>query len=131
MNVRPTKSKEETPSPKEKNPQARRALADLVLNIGSSNRVAPNHIVGALTEYTGISSKSIGRIDISDEYSIVGVPANQLDEILLTMQGCKICGKPVSAMPLADPYRVKGGNSRFSSNRKARKLHLSGAKRKA
>lgn len=122
-------SKEKTPPKREEKQQAKQTITDLVINIGSSNRVAPNHIVGALTEYTGISSKSIGRIDISDEYSIVGVPANQLSEIILAMQGCKICGRPVSVMPLADPYRAKENHSRFNASHKRRKIHLSGPKR--
>ena len=124
-------SKEKTPLHKEESRQTKRALADLVLNIGSSNRVAPNHIVGAITECTGISSKSIGRIDISGEHSIVGVPANQLDEIMVAMQGCKICGRPVSAMPLAEPYQARVSNHRFASNGKKHKAPFSRVKRKA
>jgi len=106
-------------------------LADLVLDIGSSNRVAPNHIVGALTEYTGISSKSIGRIDISGDHTIVGVPAQQLDDILLAMQGCKICGKPIKAIPLSDPYRVRSSKSRFAPRRKGQNLNFSGKRKRA
>lgn len=124
-----TNNKEEAHRNKD-NRQGKQPIADLVLNIGSSNRVAPNHIVGAITEYTGISSKSIGRIEISSEHSTVGVPANQLNEILLAMKGCKICGKPISAIPLEDPFRAKGSKSRFASNRKEHKFHSSGARRR-
>ncbi len=123
-------SKEETHIQKKDSKQAKQVLADLVIDIGSANRVAPNHIVGAITEYAGISSKSIGRIDISGEYSIVSVPADQLDEILVDLQGCKICGKPVSAMPLADPYQTRKRKSRSDFNRKSRKFHSSSAKKR-
>lgn len=71
------------------------AFANIQINIGSSNRVAPNHIVGAMTERTGLSAKSIGKIEISLETTVVGVPADQVEEIILSMQGSKICGKPV------------------------------------
>lgn len=130
VNTKSVKNKEEPHSKKEKTRQEKQTVADLVLDIGSSNRVAPNHIVGAITEYTGISAKSIGRIDISGEYSIVGVPADQLDDILLAMQGCKICGKPISAMPLADPYRARKSHSRFAGKRKEHKFHSSEKKRR-
>jgi len=124
-------SKEDFAPKKEESQRAKQSFADLVLDIGSSNRVAPNHIVGALTEYTGISSKSIGRIDISSDYSIVAVPAHQLEEILLAMRGCKICGKPISAKPLADPYGVRGRQPRFATKHRGQKLPFSSAKRRA
>lgn len=86
--------------PGEKKQKQCRAVADLVIDTGSENRVAANHIVGAITERAGISSRDLGKIQIHEAFSTVSVPADRLDDIILAMQGCKICGKPVHAAPL-------------------------------
>ncbi len=70
--------------------------AQIVISCGKSRRVAANHIVGAVTEKTGMSSKDIGKIIVGDEYSVVDIPVEIVDEIIVSMQGCKICGKPVT-----------------------------------
>lgn len=69
----------------------------IVLNIGRSSRVAPNHIVGAITEHTALSGKDIGKIEIFDERSIVGIPTGELGATVEAMRGMKICGKPTTA----------------------------------
>ncbi|MEG2175676.1 MAG: DEAD/DEAH box helicase [Oscillibacter sp.] len=82
--------------------------AEMVIDMGYANRVAANHIVGAITERTGISSREIGKIEISETFSTVAVPADKLEDIMLSMQGCKLCGKPIHVMPLVEePGRKK------------------------
>lgn len=86
----------------------------LTLNIGRSSNVAPNHIVGAMTERTGISGKEIGKIEIFDDRTVVAVPTERLDEIMTAMRGCKICGKPVTAtLPVVKPQPHSGGKRDF------------------
>ena len=77
----------------------------IVLSAGRSQRIAPNHIVGAIAERTGISGGEIGKIEIYDDRSLVGIPSDQAEEVLRAMQGCKICGKPVSAFLLEERSR--------------------------
>ena len=69
----------------------------VVVSIGRSSRVAPNHIVGAITERTGMRGSQVGKIEIYDDYTVVGIPGELLDEVVEQMNGCKICGKPVAA----------------------------------
>lgn len=64
------------------------------INIGRDCRVAPNHIVAAITERAGISGGDIGKIEIFDEKTIVSVPADKAMDIMEAMIGCKVCGKP-------------------------------------
>jgi ATP-dependent RNA helicase DeaD len=90
------------------------ADAELVLDIGTANRVAANHIVGAVTERAGISSRDIGKIKIYDAFCTVSVPADRLNDIIGSMQGCRICGKPVHASPLAEPHRKSTDRNRHS-----------------
>ncbi|WP_312640475.1 DEAD/DEAH box helicase [Hydrogenoanaerobacterium sp.] len=83
--------------PKERIGGAPLSYSKIVLNIGRSSRVAPNHIVGAITERTNLSGKDIGKIEIYDERSIVGIPTDDLEATVSAMQNSKICGKPTTA----------------------------------
>ena len=77
----------------------------IVFDIGSSSRVGVNHLIGAITDRTGISGKEIGKVDITPDQSLVEVPKDCLEQILEEMKGCKICGKPTHAFLLASAQR--------------------------
>jgi ATP-dependent RNA helicase DeaD len=85
--------------------QEHRHMASFVVNIGAANRVTDRHIVGAVTERSGLSSKDIGKVQISGTFSTVSVPADVLGDVMASMRGCKICGKPVHVMPLPEEPR--------------------------
>ncbi len=68
----------------------------LKLDVGYSSKCSANHIVGAITERTGITSKLIGKISISDDFALVEVPSELIENINADLQNLKICGKPVS-----------------------------------
>jgi len=70
----------------------------LIINIGRKQRVAPNHIVSAVAERANIPGKDIGKIEIYDERTIVGVPASLADEIVHAMRGLKINGFPTKTI---------------------------------
>ena len=91
------------------------AYTEVVVDIGSANGVETKHLVGAITERTGLSSKDIGKIQIATEYSVVAVPANKMGTVLEAMQGCKICGKPTHTIPLAETEGSKTRSSRGES----------------
>jgi len=74
----------------------------ILIDIGSNHHVAVNHIIGAVTERTGLSSKDIGKVEIFPDQSIVEIPAGHCDEILEAMVGCKITGRPVKTEKLAE-----------------------------
>ena len=77
----------------------------MVVDIGYSSRVNANHIIGAITDRTGISGKEIGKIDISPEQSIVEIPSALIEQVVEEMKGCKICGKPTRTHRLAEQGR--------------------------
>lgn len=81
----------------------------MVIGIGRDSRCAPNHVVGAITERTNLSGSDIGKIEIFDDKTIVAVPANNFDEVLEAMQGCKICGKPTTIVAHAGGELSFGG----------------------
>ncbi len=105
--------------PREKSGKSGRTgnkYADMVIDMGSANRISPNHVIGALVERTGIHGKKLGRIEISEDYTVVGVPSERFGEILEAMGGAKICGKPIHVSPLAE-QPTRRTNSRNSYKR--------------
>ena len=47
----------------------------VVLSIGRRQRIAPNFILGAIADATGIPGKQVGKIDIYDDYTVVQLGA--------------------------------------------------------
>lgn len=66
------------------------------INIGRKEHIAPNFILGALVDATGLSGSEFGKIDIYDKYTTVEVPKDESDFILDAMQDEKINGYKVS-----------------------------------
>jgi len=87
----------------------------ICINIGRSCRVAPNHIVGAITERTNLSGTDIGKIEIFDDMCIVAVPAGIADHVVEDMLGCKICGRPTKTTLL--PEKPKSHSGSFSKSK--------------
>ncbi len=69
------------------------------INIGRKDRVKAKDIVRAIGDKTGISSASIGRIDVFDKFSFVEVPESSSREVLSVMRGSKIRGRSVNMEP--------------------------------
>lgn len=86
------------------------------INVGRVQRVAPNHIVGAITERTHLSGRDIGKIEIYDNNTLVSIPEREIDETLAQMKNLKICGNPT----VTTLYRSSEGEWRRGSNRTSR-----------
>jgi hypothetical protein len=69
----------------------------LFLSIGRRQKVAPNHIVSAIAGRANVRGSEIGKIEIYDERTVAGVPAERAEAIERAMQGATICGYPVRA----------------------------------
>ena len=79
-----------------------RAYRKLMLSAGRRQGVAPNHIVSCVAGRAGIPGGQIGKIEIYDDRSIVGVPAERAEAIAKAMAGAALCGQPVTARLLPD-----------------------------
>ena len=75
-----------------RNPGGR--LQKISINVGRQNRVAPNHIVGAITGCTNLTGKDIGKIEIFDDETIVSIPESEVEQTIAAMADCKITGRP-------------------------------------
>ena len=65
------------------------------INIGRNKRIAPNFILGALVDATGMSGRDFGKIDIFDTHTTVEIPENEKDYILDSTNPMKINGNKV------------------------------------
>jgi ATP-dependent RNA helicase DeaD len=65
------------------------------LNIGRSKKIAPNFILGALVDATGMSGQDFGKIDIFDYHTTVEVPEAESDYILDSVNPIRINGHKV------------------------------------
>ncbi len=65
------------------------------ISIGRSKRIAPNFILGALVDATGMSGRDFGKIDIFDNHTTVEVPESESEYILDSTNPMKINGHQV------------------------------------
>lgn len=89
----------------------------LRFSIGSAKQVQTNNIVAAISEETSISSKSIGKIDVQKNYSLVDIDARKADKVLQAMQGNTIKGILVSVEIDHAPKRKNQRNHNASQSR--------------
>ena len=96
--------------------------------------MAPNFILGALVEATGMAGNEFGKIDIHDQYTTVEVPETETDFVIDSMQNEKINGKSVAVRRYEErdndyrgDFRGRGGRnggqhrqSRHGYNQRAR-----------
>ncbi|MFD2034830.1 DEAD/DEAH box helicase [Belliella marina] len=71
-------------------------MARLFINVGAKDRIRPNDIVGAIAGETGVPGRSIGGIDIFDNFSFVDVPQKDAEHVISVMRDNTIKGKIVN-----------------------------------
>ena len=86
----------DVPKPIRKGKRAGAKTIRVHINAGRKDRMAPNFILGALVEATGMAGNEFGKIDIHDQYTTVEVPETETDFVIDAMQDEKINGKAVS-----------------------------------
>jgi len=83
------------PEPREYDDAAGDDLVEIVIPVGSWNRVRPGAIVGAIAGETGLPGKAIGRVNILEKVTFVSVPAEHVHRILKALKGTRIGGRVV------------------------------------
>ncbi len=95
----------------------------VVLSVGRQQRIAPNFILGALVETTGLKGNNFGKIDIYDRHTTVEIPNEEKDHIISSMTGSKINGNVVTAKLVEDSsggFSSHGGGSHSRRDYKPR-----------
>ena len=70
------------------------------LEVGHEYGVQPKHIVGAITNETGLDGRGIGSIKVHDKYSVVDLPVGMPPSILKQLQTVEIFGRPLRVSAL-------------------------------
>lgn len=81
------------------------------ISIGRNKRIAPNFILGALVDATGMSGRDFGKIDIFDTHTTVEVPEAESDYIIDSTNPMKINGHQVE-VKLWDGKSIKDKSRR-------------------
>lgn len=100
--------------PRDEKGRSKGSSCKIEISLGRQNRIAPNFILGALVDATGMAGKNFGKIDIYDRYTTVEVPEADLEHILDAMTGTKINGQKIKIKR----YEGKTGESKSSSDRR-------------
>lgn len=90
-------------------------FSKIILNIGRSSHAAPNHIVASITERSILHGSDIGKIEIYDDSTIVSIPSASVEDVIDSMYGAKVCGKPVKTMLFDQPSK----NGRFYGSKQS------------
>jgi len=70
-------------------------MARLFLGAGRKAGIRPGDLVGAITGEAGVTSRSVGAIEIADSFSLVDVPESLADGIIAALRATTIRGKKV------------------------------------
>ncbi len=71
------------------------ASVKVEISLGRANKIAPNFVLGALVDATGMAGKNFGKIDIYDRFTTVEVPEADKEHIIDAMTGTKINGQKI------------------------------------
>jgi ATP-dependent RNA helicase DeaD len=96
---------------------ARTGMSKLKLNVGKSNDVRPRDIVGAIANEAGIDGRSIGNVEIFDNFTLVEIPEAQADRVTERMKNRVIKGKTV--------FVESAGKARIKSSGDGKKRKVS------
>lgn len=74
-------------------------MVRLFINVGRKDRIKARDIVKLIADKTGLSSATIGKIDVYDKFSFVEVPENSAKDVMTSMRGVKIKGRSINLEP--------------------------------
>ena len=78
------------------------AMVSLQIDGGKKHKLRPGDIVGALTANTGIPGDSVGKINVTDNTTVVAVARMHADKALAVLKGERIKGKSFKARIISD-----------------------------
>ncbi|MFA0816346.1 MAG: DEAD/DEAH box helicase [Anaerofustis sp.] len=90
----------------------RQKTVRLKFDIGKQEGINPNHIVGTVTELTGLSSKSIGKIDMFRDFTVFEMSDDDAAVTLERIQSIKIKGKRTTLSVLSSSSKSDNANKR-------------------
>ncbi|HXD75867.1 MAG TPA: DEAD/DEAH box helicase [Vicinamibacterales bacterium] len=70
-------------------------MTKLFVGAGRQAGIRPGDLVGAITGEAGVTSRSVGAIQIADKFSLVEVPEHRADDIIAALKATTIRGKRI------------------------------------
>ncbi|MBN4080033.1 DEAD/DEAH box helicase [Beggiatoa alba] len=110
---KPRQNKRDRSSRKESKPDD--GMQRFRIEVGHNHKVKPGNIVGAIANEAGIDSQHIGRINISDNYSLVDLPGDMPNDIFNDLKKVRVAGQQLNISRLGDNRK---SNDNGSSKRK-------------
>ena len=83
-------------------PQSNGDTGFVYVSLGRKGGVRPGDLVGAIANETGLSGREIGPIRITENFSVVGVPAGRVDDVVSTMGHTTFRGKKAKVRKYTD-----------------------------
>ncbi len=78
------------------------ATASIYVGVGRKGGMRPGDLVGAIANEAGLEGREIGPIQISDHFSIVGVPEEAADRVIKAINNTSIRGKRAKVRRFTD-----------------------------
>ncbi len=91
-------------------PQGNDDFKRLFLNLGAMDEVTPGDIAGAIYREAQLPPGSLGRIEIFERCSYVGIPQEHVEQVMSTVGQAKWRGRPLR-MDVADRQEFGEGNA--------------------
>lgn len=86
---------EQTKKPNQQNSRGGAASAWVRLSIGRRQKAAPNYILGSIRQHTGLDANEVGKIEVSDQSTLVEVPKAKQAQVVKELNGRRILGNRV------------------------------------
>ncbi len=96
-------------------------MVQLFINVGRKHRVSPGDIVGAIANEGDISGKAIGAIDVNETYTLVDVPQQYVEQILLNMRKSRVRKRNMNIRIASDFETNKSSNHKSLTKKKKRR----------
>ena len=76
-------------APRERKP----GMSRIYVGVGRAARVRPQDLVGAIANESGINAREIGAIHIADQFSLVELPEDVVEQVISSMRNARIMGR--------------------------------------
>jgi ATP-dependent RNA helicase DeaD len=89
------------------------------IEVGAVHGIKPGNIVGAIANEAGISGSHIGRVEIREDHSLVGLPEGMPKDIFKKLQKVRVAGRELRIS--AVDQREESGMSKGMERKKEQK----------
>jgi ATP-dependent RNA helicase DeaD len=106
------------PEPEQVSP-SEAGMVRLFINAGRQEGIRPSDVVGAIANEADIPGKTIGAIDIYDDFTFVDVPGRYADQVLKNLSGATIRNREINVrLATRQDIGSRGGEGEYGDRRR-------------